>query len=132
MQTKQMILAAALVALPVMGAQRVAATGGPGHLVEVKMVKQGGSNYRFSPDNITVQPGDTVRWIEDSDAPHNVQFDSWPKGARLGGAQMGSYVTTMGQTYQVVIDSRFTPGKYAYECTPHGVLGMKATLTVAP
>ena len=131
MQTKRMILAAALVALPVMGGQRLAATGAPGHVVEVKMVKQGGSNYRFAPDNITVQPGDTVRWIQDSDAPHNVQFDSWPKGAHLGGAQMGSYLTAPGQTYQVVIDGRFPAGKYAYECTPHGMLGMKATLTVA-
>ncbi len=129
MSGKRIILAAALVALPMVGARSVAASGGPGHVVEVKLVKQG-SSYAFSPASVTVQPGDTVRWIQASDAPHNVQFDSWPKGAKLGSAQMGSFVTALGQTYQLVIDARFPAGKYAYECTPHGVMGMKATMTV--
>ncbi len=131
MRSKWLVLAAALVALPAAGARGVAARGGPGHVVEVKMVKQG-SSYAFSPASVTVQPGDTIRWIQASDAPHNVQFDSWPKGAKLGGAQMGSYVTAAGQSYQLAIDSRFPAGKYAYECTPHGVMGMKATITVTP
>ncbi len=132
MRRNSLLLAAALLALPVAGAGRLAAKGGPGHLIEVKMVKQGGSDYRFSPASVTVQPGDTVRWIQASDAPHNVQFDSWPKGAKLGGAQLGTFVTAPGQASQLVIDSRFPAGKYAYECTPHGAMGMKATLTVAP
>ncbi len=131
MTGKRMILAAALLALPMVGARSLAASGGPGHVVEVKMVKEG-SNYAFSPANVTVQPGDTIRWIEASDAPHNVQFDSWPKGAKLGGAQMGTFLSAPGERYQLVIDGRFTAGKYAYECTPHGVMGMKATITVAP
>ncbi len=131
MSSRRMILAAALVALPIVGARGLAASGGPGHVVEVKMVKQG-SSYAFSPASVTVQPGDTIRWLQASDAPHNVQFDSWPKGAKLGGAQMGSFLSATGETYQLVIDSRFPAGKYAYECTPHGAMGMKATLTVAP
>ncbi len=118
-------------ALPALAAGRPS-TGTPtGHVVVVKMVKQGGSDYRFSPAEITVQPGDTVRWIQDSDAPHNVQFDSWAKGAKLGSAQMGPFMTSPGQAYQLVIDARFPAGKYAYECTPHGAMGMKGTITVA-
>lgn len=122
----------AALAAPALGMTKVAAVPGPGHLVVVKMVKSGGSDYRFSPAAVTVQPGDTVRWIQDSDAPHNVQFDSSPKGAKLGAAQSGPYLTSAGQTYEVVIDGRFPAGKYAYECTPHGAMGMKATLVVAP
>ncbi len=106
--------------------------GKGGHLVVVKMVDQGGGTYRFDPATVTVQPGDTVRWLETSGAPHNVQFDKWPSGSKLGSAQMGPLLTAKGATYQVVIDGRFLPGTYAYECTPHGMLGMKATLTVAP
>lgn len=115
------------------GAPRlVAGNTGPGHLVVVKMVNQGGGQYRFAPAQVTVAPGDTVRWLESSDAPHNVQFDSWPRGAKPGSAQIGPLLTAPGSTYQVVIDNRFPAGNYTYECTPHGSLGMKATMTVAP
>ncbi len=112
-----------------LGAGVLAADPGPGHLVTVKMVKAGAA-YQFSPTEVTVQRGDTVRWVQDSDAPHNVQFDNTPKGAKLGGAQSGPYLTAAGQTYQLVIDGRFPAGKYAYECTPHGAMGMKGTLVV--
>ncbi len=106
--------------------------GKGGHLVVVKMVDQGGGTYRFEPAAVTVQPGDTVRWLETSGAPHNVQFDKWPSGAKLGSSQAGPLLTSKGATYQLVIDARFPAGTYGYECLPHGMLGMKATLTVAP
>lgn len=106
--------------------------GKGGKLVVVKMVDQGGGTYRFDPATVTVQPGDTVRWLEASGAPHNVQFDKWPSGAKLGSSQAGPLLTSKGATYQLVIDGRFPAGTYAYECLPHGMLGMKATLTVAP
>ncbi|HEX9105751.1 MAG TPA: plastocyanin/azurin family copper-binding protein [Longimicrobiales bacterium] len=96
------------------------------------MIDSGGGQYHFAPAQVTVQQGDTVRWLESSGAPHNVQFDRWPKGAKLGSSQMGPLLTSKGATYQLVIDGRFPAGTYAYECTPHGMLGMKAQLTVAP
>ncbi len=122
--------AAALLGVAAIGAGSAAAKE-PGHVVVVKMVKQGGSDYRFEPATVTVQPGDVLQFEQDSDAPHNVQFDSWAKGAKLGSAQMGPYLTSQGQTYKLVIDSRFPAGKYTYECTPHGAMGMKGTITVA-
>ncbi len=132
MRAKLMSLAiVGLVMGTALGAGVLAAKSGPGHLVTVKMVKGSGGTYQFSPAEVSVQPGDTVRWVQDSDAPHNVQFDSSPKGAKLGAAQSGPYLTAAGQTYQLVIDSRFPAGKYAYECTPHGAMGMKGTLVVS-
>ncbi len=104
--------------------------GKGGKVVVVKMVDQGGGQYRFEPAAVTVQAGDTVRWLEASGAPHNVQFDKWPSGAKLGSAQAGPLLTSKGSSYQLVIDGRFPAGTYAYECLPHGMLGMKATLTV--
>ncbi len=130
MRVKGAVLAMTFGVLFAVSAAPAVATGGPGHLVVVKMVKQG-NDYRFSPAAVTVQPGDTVRWLQASDAPHNVQFDSWAKGARIGSVRMGPYLTAPGQTYQLVVDQRFTAGTYAYECTPHGAMGMKASLTVA-
>lgn len=127
------VLASLAIALVVAGATAAAPArgNGPGHLVVIRMVDQGGGQYRFAPAQVNVAPGDTVRWEEASDAPHNVQFDTWPKGAKPGSAQTGPLLTTKGATYQVVIDGRFPPGTYTYECTPHGALGMKAKLTVA-
>ncbi len=121
------LLLGLLIAVPVH-----ADPGKGGKLVVVRMVDQGGGQYRFAPAAVTVQPGDTVRWLETSGAPHNVQFDRWPSGAKLGSAQAGPLLTSKGATYQLVIDGRFPAGTYAYECLPHGMLGMKASLTVAP
>ena len=123
-------LMAFLAAVPGAARRSPVPGAGSGRLVVVKMVDQGGGQYRFAPGQVTVAPGDTVRWEEASDAPHNVQFDSWPHGARPGSAQVGPLLTAKGATYQLVIDGRFPPGTYTYECTPHGSLGMKATLTV--
>ncbi len=127
------LVGAVMVLVGLMAAAPVHADPGKGgHVVVVKMVDQGGGQYRFSPAAVTVQPGDTVRWEETSGAPHNVQFDKWPGGAKLGSAQAGPLLTSKGASYQLVIDGRFPAGTYAYECLPHGMLGMKATLTVAP
>lgn len=106
--------------------------GGPGHVVVVKMVEIPGQQYRFEPAAVAAQPGDTLRWVQETTVPHNVQFASKPKGARLGGAEMGPYLTNKGAVYQLVVDARFAPGSYAYVCTPHAALGMKGTITVTP
>lgn len=103
----------------------------PRHVVVVHMVEIAGQQFRFQPASITVQPGDTVRWVQESSAPHNVQFESKPKGAKLGAADTGPYLTGKGETYQLVMDGRFPVGSYGYLCTPHGPMGMKGTITVA-
>lgn len=123
-----------VLAAPVgVAAARVAGgPGAPGHVVVVKMVEIPGQQYRFEPAVVAVQPGDTLRWIQETTVPHNVQIESKPKGARLGGAAMGPYLSNKGETYQLVIDGRFTAGSYGYICTPHGLMGMKGTITVAP
>lgn len=38
--------------------------------------------------------------------------------------------TAKGQTYDVVIDARFTDGKYDFVCDPHEALGMHGILTI--
>jgi len=86
--------------------------------------------YGFAPDLVTVQRGDTVRFIEDASVMHNVHFTSHPQGAKLGSATSGPYLTSLGQKYDVVIDARFPEGKYEFVCDPHAMLGMHGTLVV--
>lgn len=103
----------------------------PAHMVTVKLVDKGGSTpYAFEPANVAVQSGDTLRFLEAAGVVHNVRFKSHPNGARLGSATTGPYLTTTGQTYDLVIDGRFAAGKYEFVCDPHEMMGMKGVLTV--
>ena len=111
------------------GAQGAAA--GTPHVILVKLVaKPGSTPYAFDPANITAVRGDTLRFVDEEAVPHNVHFKSHPNGAKLGAITVGPYVTNKGQTYDIVIDDRFTAGKYDFVCDPHEMLGMRGTLTV--
>jgi plastocyanin len=102
------------------------------HMIVVQLVENhGGMPYAFEPSNVTAQRGDTLRFVQASTAPHNVRFSKQAKGAKLGGAASGPYLTAKGQTYDLVIDGRFTDGSYAFVCDPHEAIGMQGTLTVA-
>jgi plastocyanin len=98
--------------------------------VVVKMVDKGGGQWRFDPETIRVPQGGVVRFVQDDTMPHNVEFTSSPKGAKLDAIRMGPFLTQPGQTYEVTIDERFPLGDYPYICTPHVALGMTGTLTV--
>jgi plastocyanin len=112
---------------------------GTGVVHEVHMELVDGS-YRFSPNELTIKVGDTVRWTNVSGGPHNVAFwaDSIPAGAAevLNGAmsgRMGSLVggllTAPNATYEIVFAGA-PVGEYGYYCTPHLPLGMVAGLTI--
>jgi plastocyanin len=109
------------------GAQSVAAP----HTIVIKLVDRSGSvPFAFEPANFTAQRGDTLRFVQASAQMHNVHFMSQPAGAKLGGASVSPYFTTKGQSYTLVVDSRFTQGKYEIMCDPHAALGMHGFLTV--
>jgi len=106
----------------------------------VNMILTDAGEYRFEPAKLTIKAGDTVRWVNVSGGPHNVQFKGGiPDGAesvlsaamegRTIGPLSGSLLVTDGQTYEI----NFTgapAGTYHYVCTPHELLGMVAELTV--
>ena len=104
---------------------------GASHIVVVKLVaKEAAAPYAFEPASVSVQHGDTLRFIEDAAAIHNVRFKTHPAGARLGAASVGPYLTTRGQSYDLVIDARFTDGRYEIVCDPHELLGMRGVINV--
>lgn len=128
-----------LASLGGMGGGDDASTHGAVHTVD--MVLEDGK-YLFKPAQLTVKVGDTVRWVNVSGGPHNVQFhgDQIPTGAaevlntampnRMGNLS-GKLLIQPNETYEIVFANAPT-GSYGYTCTPHELLGMNATLTIEP
>jgi plastocyanin len=127
------LMTASLVAMLALSASANGQKATPHHpqTIVVKLVNKAGAiPYAFEPAIAVAHRGDTVRFIEDAGVMHNVHFTKQAPGAKLGAAASGPYLTTKGQTYDVVIDGRFAEGKYEYVCDPHAAIGMKGTLVV--
>ncbi|NJP76280.1 plastocyanin [Streptomyces sp. AA8] len=75
-------------------------------------------NFRFVPQTLTVNVGDTVTWINNSGSTHTTTSD-----ALLWDLPVGP-----GQASRAVPFN--TPGTFPYHCTPHAGLGMTGTITV--
>lgn len=108
-----------------------ARTDPTGRLVTVKFVDVNASTFKFEPSTVTVRRGDTLRFLQVSAMPHNVEFTEAPRIENLGAARVGPYVITRQQKYDLVIDGRFIAGRYAFQCTPHASLGMVGALIVS-
>ncbi|HZD03363.1 MAG TPA: plastocyanin/azurin family copper-binding protein [Longimicrobiales bacterium] len=132
MSTRTALIALAMLSLAPfqMGAAALHPPGDDPQVINVRMVDEGGGQWRFEPASVDARPGDIVRFTQGDVVPHNVQFKSGPQDADLGDAAMGPFLTHKGETYDVVINQRFPPGTYHFVCTPHEMLGMKGTLTV--
>ncbi|MEU2776013.1 plastocyanin/azurin family copper-binding protein [Streptomyces sp. NPDC007162] len=76
------------------------------------------SGYAFSPRSLTISAGDTVTWVNQDQAPHNVKTVSGP-------ASVQSSMLNKGGVFSHTFS---TPGTYDYECTVHP--GMTAVLVV--
>jgi amicyanin len=76
------------------------------------------SGYAFSPRSLTITAGDTVTWVNEDQAPHNVKTVSGP----------ASFQSSMLNKGGVFSHTFSTPGTYDYECTVHP--GMTAALVV--
>jgi len=72
--------------------------------------------FAFSPAEITVKQGDTVKWINKDSAPHAVKFDSFVSSS-----------LSNGDTFE----HKFTeaPGEYSYICGIHTSMKGKITVT---
>ena len=133
MSRLKLLMTASLVAMLALSASANGQNAAPlrPHTIVVKLVNRAGAiPYAFEPARAVAQRGDTVRFIEGAGVMHNVHFTKQAPGAKLGAAAMGPYLTTKGQTYEVVIDGRFAEGTYEYVCDPHAAVGMKGTLVV--
>ncbi|HEX7182212.1 MAG TPA: plastocyanin/azurin family copper-binding protein [Thermoanaerobaculia bacterium] len=67
-------------------------------------------DFNYEPSTVTVQPGDTVRWVfSGSDTNHTVT-------ARNGAFNSGAVFTSQGATFERQFGSR---GTFEYSCQAH-------------
>ena len=78
-----------------------AATASPVATTEVDLPK----SYRFAPESIVVDVGDTVTWTNHDDFTHNVTFEGEP-----------ALAMRPGETVSRVFE---TAGSYPYLCSLH-------------
>lgn len=116
-------------------ATATAATGTT-HDVQMTMVD---GEARYVPDQITIKPGDAVRFVNGEGGPHNVHIwaDSIPAGAESAisiDKQLSPLVSEMmveqGAAVTVTFAATAPKGLYAFTCDPHGAMGMHGKLTI--
>ncbi len=79
-------------------------------------------NDFFSPQNVAINPGDTVKWTwAETGIPHNTTGPGTPP--LWASTNISSAGTTYSHTFA-------TAGSYAYECTIHAAFGMTGSVTV--
>jgi plastocyanin len=83
--------------------------------VEVAM-----QDYLFSPATTNIAVGDTVRWANKGNAPHNTTSD--------GGAWASKQLMNSGESYSFKFTSA---GTFTYRCTLHAGQGQKGTIVVS-
>lgn len=98
---------------------------------------------RFIPGRIVARAGDTLRFINQTGGPHNIQFfaDSIPEEARglLERAMPGAKIAplssplliTENDVYEIAVPA-LSPGRYPFVCLPHFGSRMLGTLEVVP
>jgi plastocyanin len=118
------------------GAVTMAPITGTTH--EVRMVLDG-TTYKYEPANITVKPGDGIKFISVSGFPHNVAFDPatipadqkdqlWANMPNSVDGQ-GPILTDPNAEWTLSLGN-IKPGTYPFFCTPHLAMNMKGEITV--
>ncbi len=92
-----------------------------------------GPGFNFTPADLTIQLGDTVRWTW-AGGFHNVE--SGVSGAHDGNFRSGNPTSANGTIFEFTFDQAFLdanpmPGNvYPYYCVVHEGVGMIASLTI--
>ncbi len=101
--------------------------------ITVKMGADSGM-LMFEPANVTIQSGDTVKWVNNKLPPHNIVFDD--KTIPAGGKELASKLThdqlmfSPGESYEITFGGDMPVGTYTYYCAPHRGAGMVGKITV--
>lgn len=99
---------------------------------EVKMGSDSGLLV-FQPAKLAVKAGDTVTWVNNKMAPHNVIFDASgvPGDKALADKVSHSKLTfAPGENYSTTFTADMPAGDYRYFCAPHRGAGMIGTITL--
>jgi plastocyanin len=89
--------------------------------ITVKMGSDKGALV-FEPKEVTIKPGDTVKWVNNKAFPHNIIFDSNPEASHK----------KLLLKPNIAAESTFNEvGEFSYYCTPHRGAGMVGKVIVA-
>jgi plastocyanin len=127
-RTAQRLGIAFLSVLLLVGSLTLAASPAAATNYEVKMGSDSGLLV-FVPDTVTVKPGDTVTWVNNKMAPHNVIFDpaNMPGDKALADKISHDQLTfAPGENYSTTFTDDMPAGTYTYYCAPHRGAGMVA------
>ena len=112
---------------PVVGLQQITApAAGEVHLVSV--VQRGGS-FGFEPSEVTVQPGEVVRFVMGGSLPVSIVFDADATDfeaatyLRDQGLHLGVLLTDPGQVHDVSFEGA-PAGRYPFVTQPAGAGGV--------
>ena len=126
-------LLALLTVLVVIGSFFLSASPASAEIYTVKMGADNGM-LQFVPKELTVKPGDTVKWVINKVPPHNIVFDDKAiPGQDKALAKSLSHPQlemTPGAGFELTIPKDVPAGDYAYFCAPHRSAGMVGKLTV--
>ncbi|HAC64717.1 MAG TPA: plastocyanin [Cyanothece sp. UBA12306] len=89
--------------------------------VEVKMGADKGNPLGFEPKEITISSGDTVKWVNNKMAPHNVVVAGHEELSHKG------MFFKSGEAFEATFTE---PGEYDYWCDPHRGAGMVGKVVV--
>ncbi len=81
--------------------------------------------HYFSPDKLTIQPGDTVTFVNAQDEIHDVMFVNVPK--QVDEMIMSPKQEKKGDKFSYTFT---VPGTYKFHCHAHEKLGMEGTIIV--
>ncbi|MGD1853522.1 MAG: plastocyanin [Leptolyngbyaceae cyanobacterium] len=96
---------------------------------QVKMGSDAGL-LAFEPATLTIKAGDTVTWVNNKMAPHNVIFDAAQiPGDKAMADELSQEQLTFspGESYSSTFSE---PGEYSYFCAPHRGAGMVGKIIV--
>tara|TARA_B100000287_G_scaffold92012_1_gene84225 strand:+ start:787 stop:1164 length:378 start_codon:yes stop_codon:yes gene_type:complete len=80
-----------------------------------------GGNLIFSPNELTISAGDTVKFVNGELPPHNMVVKDHPELSHTDLAFMG------GESFEVTFPES---GDYEFQCDPHAGAGMKGVIHV--
>jgi plastocyanin len=117
----------------VLGAAFLAATPASAATYEVKMGSDSGLLV-FEPAQLSIKAGDTVTWVNNKMAPHNVIFDAntIPTADKDLATKVSHDQLTFapGESYSTTFTADMPVGEYTYYCAPHRGAGMVGKITL--
>lgn len=110
------------VALLVISSVFVASSPTLAATIDVKMGSDAGQLV-FVPSDITASPGDTIKFVVNQMAPHNIVFED--ASVKASSDQL---MFAPGEASTLTVPD--APGTYNFYCTPHRGAGMVGKLTI--